>query len=286
MRARIARLLIATLLGGTIVVAPIAPASAAPRPFTRTVEPWIPGQPPTTPPLVNLTAACIRLVAGGQLEAVFGYDNPGTLSASVPFPQDGGVTNGNVIVRDTFRLRPPHQVTTIETEGPQATQFLPGSHPHVFAVRFALNQQVAWQVRVPSSDDPVDRSRLEGHGAAEPAVVVRPQRAEAFRGGSARVDVAWPDEYRGRLRAGDHVLRRRDQFPHRPHSMQCRRGSAPVRRRRRMAGPSQHRAAPGGHVLRARPRQRRCLQDERLHQAAPCPRRHRRDRPGSGRSPT
>ena len=86
---------------------------------------------------------------------MFGYDNPGTLSASAPFPQNGGVANGNVMVRDTFRLRPPHRVTTIETEGPQAIQFLPGSHPHVFAVRFALNQQVAWQVRVPSSDDPV-----------------------------------------------------------------------------------------------------------------------------------
>ena len=110
MRARIARLLIATLLGGTIVVAPIAPATAAPRPFTRTVEPWIPGQPPTTPPLVNLTAACIRLVAGGQLEAVFGYDNPDTFSVIALFAAATvGVTNGNVIVRDTFRLRPPHR---------------------------------------------------------------------------------------------------------------------------------------------------------------------------------
>jgi hypothetical protein len=66
----------------------------------------------------------------------------------------GAFTGGNVIVRTTFRLRPPHRRVQVEDTGPQATLFLPGRHPHVFAVRFRLNERVAWQVRIPSSDDP------------------------------------------------------------------------------------------------------------------------------------
>jgi hypothetical protein len=147
------------LVASTLVVG--ADASAAParafgwRPFTRTVEPWIPGQPPSTPPVVDLTAACVRWVGGGQLEAVFGYDNPGELSVFAGLDQDpGAFTGGNVIVRTIYSLRPPHRREQVEHTGPQATLFRPGHHPHVFAVRFRLNERVAWQVRIPSSDDP------------------------------------------------------------------------------------------------------------------------------------
>ena len=69
--------------------------------------------------------------------------------------QDTDITDNNVIVRTIFSLRPPHRTVQVEDTGPQATLFLPGRHPHVFAVRFRLNERVAWQVRVPSSDDPV-----------------------------------------------------------------------------------------------------------------------------------
>ncbi len=136
-------------------------ASAAPgrafgwRPFTRTVEPWIAGLPPSTPPVVGLTAACVRVVRGGQLEAVFGYHNRSELSVYAALDQETGETHNNVVVRKIFSLRPPHRIVQIEDTGPQATLFLPGRHPHVFAVRFRLNERVAWQVHVPSFDDPV-----------------------------------------------------------------------------------------------------------------------------------
>jgi hypothetical protein len=152
------------ILGVCVLVASTAlvgsEASAAParafgwRPFTRTVEPWIPGLPPSTPPIVDLAAACVRWVGGGQLEAVFGYDNPDELSVYAGLDQDTDVAHGNVIVRNVFSLRPPHRTVQVEDTGPQATLFLPGRHPHVFAVRFRLNERVAWQVRIPSSDEP------------------------------------------------------------------------------------------------------------------------------------
>ena len=69
-------------LGVALVVAPASMAVAsgwapARATFTRTVEPWDEGDQPaeTAVPAVELGAACVRL-AGGKLEAVFGYDNP------------------------------------------------------------------------------------------------------------------------------------------------------------------------------------------------------------------
>ena len=58
----------ALLVGASTPTADAATADHR-RPFTREVEPWIPGSPPSTPPAVKLTAACVRRVgargAGG-----------------------------------------------------------------------------------------------------------------------------------------------------------------------------------------------------------------------------
>jgi len=117
--------------------------------FTRTVEPFVPGQPPATPPTVLPTVACVRAVGGLQLEAVFGFVNHGPLSADAPISG-----NENRVVLERFR-RPP-----VEASGPQVTQFVPGSHPHEFAVRFRIGQIPVWKVRVPSSDGDADPAWL------------------------------------------------------------------------------------------------------------------------------
>lgn len=193
-RSRLARLLLAAGVAATGVFAePIAAnATAASRkPFAVRIEPWIPGSPPSTPPAVDLTAACIRRVGRGEREVVFGYDNPGEQSVYAPLEAQGGVTNGNLIVRTTHRGRGPRVTTVIESSGPQATLFLPGQHPHVFAVRFKSNETIAWQVRIPSSDDPVDDPgwkvtvkprRLPSCGRAVPDHFTVVQTANAFLG--------------------------------------------------------------------------------------------------------
>ncbi len=86
---------------------------------------------------------------------MFGYENLSPLSVYVGLDPDIDVPEGNVIVRETRRRRPSRRTTESEVAGPQATLFLPGTHRHVFAVRFKKNETVAWRVRVPSFDDPV-----------------------------------------------------------------------------------------------------------------------------------
>ena len=86
---------------------------------------------------------------------MFGYKNLSPFSVYIGLDPHIDVPEGNVIVRETRRRRPPRRTTEIEVRGPQATLFLPGTHRHVFAVRFKSNQTVAWRVRVPSFDDPV-----------------------------------------------------------------------------------------------------------------------------------
>jgi hypothetical protein len=150
--ARVAAVL-AVAASTLCLVALDAPAAdAVPRhggPSNPTVEPWNPADAPATPPAVELTAACVRL-AGGRLEAVFGYRNSGELSVRRPLAADGGEVGGNVIERTTWRGWPPRPTTTVEELGPQVTLFKPGDHPYAFAVRFRLTEQVAWKVHVPS----------------------------------------------------------------------------------------------------------------------------------------
>lgn len=146
---------LATVLGASAAVTWSAPQNAVAdgrqrASFTRTVEPLDPANPPATPPAVDLTAACVRLVPGGQLEAVFGYQNRMSRSILVRLEADRGPVDGNVIVRDTFRGWPPRPTVAIEDLGPQVTLFKPGDQPHAFAVRFKLFERVAWQVQVPS----------------------------------------------------------------------------------------------------------------------------------------
>ena len=150
-----ALLAVPAVLVGTSTPSADAATAAHRRPFTREVEPWISGSPPSSPPAVKLTAACVRRVGGGKLEAVFGYKNLSPLSVYAGLDPDIDIPEGNVIVRETRHRRPPRRTTEIEILGPQATLFLPGTHRHVFAVRFRSNQTVAWRVRVPSFDDPV-----------------------------------------------------------------------------------------------------------------------------------
>ena len=70
------------------------------RPFTRTVEPWIPGLPPSTPPMVDSRRRASG-GGGGRLEAVFGYHNPDEFSVYVGLDQDTDVADRNVIVRES-----------------------------------------------------------------------------------------------------------------------------------------------------------------------------------------
>jgi hypothetical protein len=151
------------LIRGTLVVAlgiaavawPVVPASAGPKPvpppsFTRIIEPADPDHPPTADPAVGLTAACVRPVDGGQLEAVFGYDNLTPASVFVPLAPDQPMPDGshpNVI----FHFRNDGAVR-IEDLGPQVTLFKPGSHPYAFAVRFTAQEEVVWQVEVPADN--------------------------------------------------------------------------------------------------------------------------------------
>lgn len=148
---RIGHIIAAVAIGTglAVIAAPAAPTAAGEplrEPFIRTIEPWFPDIVPTTPPVVELTAACVRLTPRGQLEAIFGYDNPTATSVFSPIEDDH-----NVILRERWpssRDRPPE----VETFGPQVTLFLPGAHPYAFAVGFRWLETVAWQVRVPSSD--------------------------------------------------------------------------------------------------------------------------------------
>lgn len=143
-------------LGATVVAAwPVVPVSAAPKPlppppFTSTIEPADPDNPPTAPPAVDLTAACVRSVDGGQLEAVFGYDNLTPASVFVPLAPNLPVPNSShpdVIMR--FR---DDGAVGIQDLGPQLTPFKPGPDPYAFAVRFTPQEEVAWQVDVPADN--------------------------------------------------------------------------------------------------------------------------------------
>jgi hypothetical protein len=136
------------------------PSTALPREsFTRTLEPWDPAEPPLTPPAVDLTAACIRPVRGGQLEAVFGYENAGPTSVLVELdPDQSGslVEDANVVLHEAMRGQPSTRTVKIEDLGPQVTLFKPGNHPYAFAVRFEPYERVAWQVRVPGERQQLD----------------------------------------------------------------------------------------------------------------------------------
>jgi hypothetical protein len=153
---RLFRGILAVALGATVAAAwPVVPVSAAPKPlppppYTSTIEPADPDNPPTAPPAVDLTAACVRSVDGGEREAVFGYDNHTPGSVFVPLAPDLPVPNSsqpNVILRfgDDGSLG-------IQDLGPQVTLFKPGRDPYAFAVRFTPQEQVAWQVNVPAED--------------------------------------------------------------------------------------------------------------------------------------
>jgi hypothetical protein len=153
---RLLRGIFQVALSATVATAwPVVPVSAAPKPpkpppFTSTIEPADPENPPTAPPAVDLTAACVRSVDGGQLEAVFGYDNHTPASVFVPLAPDLPVPDSshpNVIVR--FR---DDGAIGIQDLGPQVTLFKPGRDPHAFAVRFTPQEQVAWQVDVPAEN--------------------------------------------------------------------------------------------------------------------------------------
>ena len=177
---------LASLLAISMTAATAGTAAAAPAPFrTRTIEPWLPGQPPTTPPAVDLTAPCVRYVGHGELEAVFGYHNPGVYSAFTPLAADHGEPGANVIIRDPWGAAPP----AVDTTNPQVTMFLPGWHRYAFAVRFRLGDRVAWQVRLPSKDDPnldpgwkvtVRPDLLSWCGRSVPARFAVVQAASAF----------------------------------------------------------------------------------------------------------
>jgi hypothetical protein len=142
-------------LGCTAAVAgPIMPVSASPKPpqppFTRTIEPADPDNRPTAPPAVDLTAACVRSVDGGQLEAVFGYESHAPQSILVALGPDLSIPDSdhpNLIVR-TLDAGP----VFLEELGPQVTLFKPGRHRYAFAARFAPQEQVAWQVTLPAED--------------------------------------------------------------------------------------------------------------------------------------
>jgi hypothetical protein len=154
---RMVRGILAVAVGATVAAAwPVVPVSAAPKPippppFTRTEEPADPEHPPTGPPAIDLTAACVRSVDGGQLEAVFGYDSHAPASVFVPLAPDLPIPDSshpNVIVR----MRDDGAIG-IQDLGPQVTLFKPGPHPYAFAVRFTTQEEVAWQVNVPADDE-------------------------------------------------------------------------------------------------------------------------------------
>jgi hypothetical protein len=112
-----------------------------------------------TPPVVDLTAACIRPVRGGQLEAVFGYDNLGPTSVLVELDPDQPQSidvDTNVVLHQTLRGQPSTRSVQIDDLGPQVTLFKPGNHPYAFAVRFEPYERVAWQVRVPGERQQLD----------------------------------------------------------------------------------------------------------------------------------
>jgi hypothetical protein len=144
-------------IGATAVgVWSVGPGDAAPKPpkpppFTRLIEPADPENPPTAMPAVELTAACVRSVGPGQLEAVFGYESRADhsvlveLGPDLPIPTSG---EPNVILRffDDGAL-------AVEDLGPQVTLFKPGGDRYAFAVQFTSDEEVAWQVTLPAEDE-------------------------------------------------------------------------------------------------------------------------------------
>lgn len=97
--------------------------------FRRVIQPADPTNPPTTPPAILPTLTCVRRV-GRQQETVFGYDNQGNWSydaASYNYILDG-----------------PERIADLGQPG----QFLPGSHPSLFAVR--TTRRATWVLEVPS----------------------------------------------------------------------------------------------------------------------------------------
>jgi hypothetical protein len=124
------------------------PTAAAPvETFTRAVNPD-PSRPPSTPPAVDLTAACVRKVKGGELEAVFGYENHGPKSLLVSLDPDTIFNdNANVIV-EVHKVGQVRAISITDL-GPQVTLFKPGVHPYEFAVRYDASNKISWRVRVP-----------------------------------------------------------------------------------------------------------------------------------------
>lgn len=185
-RAAVAALSMATLLA--LPGAEVTQAASRSQNVNPTVEPLIPGDVPSTPPVVNLTAACIRGTRDGRIEAIFGYVNPGEKSVYAPI-EDQLFTevDRNVILREPLRQRPP-SAPRIEKFGPQVTLFRPGRHPYAFAVRYDRTEAVAWRVQIPSSD-PLDaswkvtvRPNLVPCGTNVPPHFTVVQRADANEG--------------------------------------------------------------------------------------------------------
>ncbi len=134
------------------VIALAAPASAATRKprrehraYTRTVEPYFEGHTAATPPSVLPTVTCVRAVGPGQLEVIFGYQNPTTTSQEARIDPTNVPSFNHIVHRQG-------DTTTVQEYGPQATEFLPGDHPYAFALRFPKGEVPSWEIVVPPTD--------------------------------------------------------------------------------------------------------------------------------------
>jgi len=123
------------------------------RAFTRTIEPFYPASPPASPPGVLPRVACVRPAGPGRIEAVFGYDNVGTLS------QDAPIGDGTPFSAYNQILHRVGDVTTVQDQGPQVTQFRPGGHPYAFSLTFPIGEVPSWKVAVHPAD-PADEFNL------------------------------------------------------------------------------------------------------------------------------
>ena len=166
------------------------------RGYTRTIEPFYPGHEATSPPSVLPTVACVRRVGRGQLEAVFGWDNPGPLSQEAPL--DYGL---NEI------LHRKGDTTTDQSDGPQAEEFLPGHHPYAWALRFPAGEVPSWQLVVPPLDQTQGILLWMRHGDPHVPHLVRPERSSPLRGRAER-----PHRHAGR-RQGARRRRQRRVLP-------------------------------------------------------------------------
>ena len=149
MRVRAAGLTAAmVVMVGAASAAAAEPARPAAGAVEVTVEPWTPGEVPTSAPVVDLTVACQRNLPGGRREVVFGYEHRVGGSRLVRLVESDGSVDQNVIIRQR-----PGGPATIDPAGPQVALFLPGSQPAAFAVALDRDETVTWQVQVPAEDE-------------------------------------------------------------------------------------------------------------------------------------